>query len=76
MNSKKVLILLSLRHIHSILNHSATNRLPDSYKETPKDKFRGCRTENTTSRKLLPIHRERELSILPRICSKASKSSR
>ena len=63
-------------HIHSIFNHSDTNRLPDSCKQTPKDKFRDCGTKNTILRKLLPIHRERELPILPRICSKASKSSR
>ena len=32
--------------------------------------------KNTTSRKLLPIHREREFPIMPRICSKACGSSR
>ena len=53
MNSKKssystVTTTYYNRHIHSILNYSTTNRIPDSYKETPKDKFRGCGTENTT----------------------------
>ena len=67
MNSKKVLILLSLLLIIIVTFtaylttlsqteyqiaikrlQSITNRIPDSYKETPKDKFRGCGTENTT----------------------------